>query len=44
MPTVIMVMIFYKGFTMIKLLQGFILGLLCFTIPLTIYVVNTGGL
>jgi hypothetical protein len=28
---------------MIKLLQGFTLGLLCFTIPLTIYVVNTGG-
>jgi hypothetical protein len=45
MLTVIMVMIFYKGAdNMLKLLQGFILGLLCFTIPLTIYVVNTGGL
>jgi hypothetical protein len=29
---------------MIKLLQGFTLGLLCFTIPLTIYVLSTGGL
>jgi hypothetical protein len=29
---------------MLKLLQGFILGLVCFTVPLTIYVVNTGGL
>jgi len=28
---------------MIKLLQGFILGLLCFTIPLVIYVYTTGG-
>jgi hypothetical protein len=29
---------------MIKLLQGFTLGLLCFTIPLVIYVLTTGGL
>jgi hypothetical protein len=29
---------------MIKLLQGFILGLLCFTVPLVIYVSTTGGL
>lgn len=29
---------------MIKFLQGCLLGLLCFTIPLIIYVLNTGGL
>jgi hypothetical protein len=28
---------------MIKLLQGFILGLLCFMIPMVIYVYTTGG-
>ena len=28
---------------MLKLLQGFILGLICFTIPLVIYVLSTGG-
>jgi hypothetical protein len=28
---------------MIKLLQGFILGVVCFTIPLVIYVYTTGG-
>jgi hypothetical protein len=37
------VMVTYKGFKMIKLLQGFTLGLLCFTIPLTVYVLSTGG-
>lgn len=29
---------------MIKFLQGMILGVLCFTIPLTIYILTTGGL
>jgi hypothetical protein len=28
---------------MIKLLQGFILGVVCFTVPLLIYVSTTGG-
>lgn len=28
---------------MIKFLQGCILGLLCFTIPLIVYVLSTGG-
>ena len=28
---------------MIKFLQGCILGLLCFTIPLIVYVLTTGG-
>lgn len=29
---------------MLKFLQGCVLGVLCFTIPLIIYVINTGGL
>jgi hypothetical protein len=29
---------------MIKLVQGYILGLVCFTVPLVIYVSTTGGL
>ena len=29
---------------MIKFIQGCLLGLLCFTIPLIIYVLTTGGL
>ena len=29
---------------MLKFLQGCILGLLCFTLPLIIYVITTGGL
>ena len=28
---------------MIKFMQGCILGLLCFTIPLIVYVLSTGG-
>ena len=29
---------------MLKFLQGCLLGLLCFTIPLVVYVLSTGGL
>jgi hypothetical protein len=29
---------------MIKFMQGCILGLLCFTLPIVIYVLSTGGL
>ena len=29
---------------MVKFLQGCILGLICFTLPLIIYVITTGGL
>ena len=29
---------------MLKFIQGIILGLLCFTLPLVVYVLSTGGL